>query len=75
MITLRYKCKCMQDEGSLSMEQRGKEEDVLVFMDRVREAVGTDHRSRNPMCVEWKVEYVKVPFNPVLGIVGEEKPR
>ena len=63
-----YKCSCMQDDGKFTVDERDPGEDIVDFMMRVRRALTTDHRLRNPSCVADKVEYVKIPFDHDKGI-------
>lgn len=55
--TIKYKCSCMQDEGSFTMRARGDTELLEDFMPRMQIALGRDHSTRNPLCRATKVEY------------------
>ena len=61
MTTIRYKCSCMQNEGSFDMPARRFNEDILDFMERLKKWVGDDHSQRSPFCRSRACEYVKVP--------------
>lgn len=61
VITVHYKCACMQDEGSMTMRPRGDGEAIEDFMDRMGMNLAIDHRARNPICRSQVMEYVKLP--------------
>lgn len=69
-LTVKYKCACMQDEGSLTMKARRHGEDIDDFMGRLQRELGRDHAARNPLCRADKVEFVKVPLDEESGQVG-----
>ncbi len=63
IITVKYKCACMQDEGSFEMSSRSHTEDIGDFMDRMGAVLARDHSKRNPLCRASKLDYVKLPAN------------
>lgn len=69
LITVFYKCQCMQDHGSFPMIERGRHEDAGAFMARLTEVLGRDHHQRNALCRAPEVEWVKlhVPKGKGLG--------
>lgn len=73
MITVYYKCRCMQDAGSFPMLERGKHEEAMAFMGRVTEVLGRDHSKRNPLCQATEVEWVKLhaPKDKGLGFAED----
>lgn len=71
MITIKYKCKCMQDEGSFELRERRHNEEVGSFMDRVVAALSADHRKRSALCTQTKMEYLKVPVEDGTPIGGK----
>ncbi len=61
-IDIPYKCQCMKTEGILRITERDKNEDILEFMERVKEALGEEHHRLSPFCRISKAEYVKIPM-------------
>jgi hypothetical protein len=68
MVTIHYKCSCMQDEGSFEMPARRFNEDTADFIARLQKWLGEDHSQRSPFCRAAKTEYVKIPT------LGEDRP-
>lgn len=66
MVELKLKCRCTDGEASLSVRKREEAEDILAWMDYVREEVGRWHSIRQ--CSEAELEYLKVPIKD--GRVG-----
>lgn len=60
MTAVRYKCSCMQDEGTFEMPARRFNEDISDFMTRMQKWLGEDHSLRSPFCQATKTEYVKI---------------
>lgn len=67
--TIKYKCSCMQDEGSFDMDARSPGESTESFMTRLTVALGRDHTKRNPVCRATEVEHVRfhVPEGKGMG--------
>lgn len=62
MITIRYKCSCMLEEGSFVVRYRRSDEDVVDWMeDALNDALSRDHRRRSPLCMATKTEYAIIP--------------
>lgn len=60
-VTVFYKCKCMKEEVSVEVEERGFQEDIEEFMHRLVWTLAGDHTRRSPLCRATKMEYAKVP--------------
>lgn len=69
--TVRYKCGCMQDEGSFEMRARAHDEPLEDFMERMGAALTKDHRERNPLCRSTVTEWVKLPVGKDGSVGGE----
>lgn len=62
LIEISYRCGCMSAFASIYVEERGAGEDLMIFMGRVQEALGSDHRKKRPICTATTVDEVKIPF-------------
>lgn len=63
MITVRWKCACMAQEGSLQIEARRFSEPIEVFMITLTTVISDTHRRRNALCRNRTMEYIKIPAN------------
>lgn len=64
MITILYRCACMQDHGSFEVREREEHEDVRHWMDdAVRPALTADHSNRNALCLSRVVDEIKIPVD------------
>lgn len=75
-MLLKYKCKCMRVEREIVVTDRVKGSEIGDWMANVVEpSTSYDHRSRNPLCVVGKTEYIKIPMNEDTGEVGVPETR
>ncbi len=76
-VEIKFKCACMSAEGSFYIDERRSDEDVAVFVERVRAGLTQAHHETNFLCASGKTEYVKIPVSSdgPDGVVGREKQR
>lgn len=71
MITVLYKCRCMDAEAAVRVRFRAADEDMADWMGLVvQPAVRMDHVARSPKCDADKIQYAKIwrPENePFIG--------
>ncbi len=64
MYIIPYKCRCMAEEAQVFVRDRGKDQDVVDWVERtVGKALAADHRSRSPLCRADKTDYIKIPLH------------
>ena len=62
----------MQDEGKCLVPIRSAGEDISEWMNKVRIAITEDHHKRNALCIQTKMEYVKIPVPENAPYLGAE---
>lgn len=63
MIEVQYKCQCLDEERSVWIKNRHKNESAESVIDRAARAVSDDHSSVRPYCRAPHVEYCKIPVS------------
>lgn len=70
MITVMFTChRCGVEKAKVSVRDRGKDEDVVVYVQDIMNEVGDAHSLRSPDCPERKVD-LYLPFDKESGRVG-----
>lgn len=69
-LEVRYKCRCMEAEAIVGVPYREKDEDLLIWMNGVQRAIGTNHHSRSPYCRATAMEYAKLPMPENSSSIG-----
>lgn len=71
MISILYRCRCMDAEAAVPVRDRLAVEDVVAWVDNVvRPALGADHQLRSPACRSTTTEYVKIPVPENAPFIG-----
>lgn len=73
MLEIRYKCLCMGAEAVVHVVERDPARDVVEWMEEiVQPSIAYDHRRRSPKCRRAKMEYAKIPVDPISEAVGSK---
>ncbi len=63
-----YKCECMAKEAKLTVPDRQPLGDLSQWLDAIRVCLHMDHSARSPLCLATASDYVKLPYDPDLGV-------
>lgn len=70
-IELKYKCLCMATEASIHVVERDPAGDPVEWMRTIVEpSISYDHIRRSPKCRRAKMEYAKIPIDPISESFG-----
>lgn len=73
LISVNYKCSCMEEEATVIVVGRSPEVDVVRWMEsNVAPVISADHKRRSPICMATKTQYVKIPVEKETGLVGKK---
>lgn len=62
-IVVKYSCRgCRLKRIDVVVDAREPEEDVLVWMGRLQQALSVDHRRRSPTCTATELQEVLIPM-------------
>lgn len=74
MLTMMYKCRCMDAEVSIEVPTRPAQGDLMLWMDVVRASIALDHQARAPRCTADVMEYAKIPVDEDAPGIGMKPP-
>ena len=69
-MDILYKCKCTKKERTVHVPDRISGTNLMYWMNVVEHCVSYDHQALSPLCVSFKMEYVKIPMPDENAEVG-----
>lgn len=71
IITVIWTCEqCGIIEAQLPVRARRKNEDILVWMERLQNTLGMIHHQRSPHCTATELTQLKIPLPPGTNRIG-----
>ena len=62
-MDILYRCKCMKADQPVHVPDRISGTDLMHWMSTLTTCINYDHQARSPLCMAFKMEYVKIPFD------------
>jgi hypothetical protein len=65
MITVKFTCgRCNCVDTTVAVRFRRPDEDILIWMEEVKERIAAAHRDQSPRCRTTKMKHAMIPLPP-----------